>query len=177
MKTIDSSKSEATTVSAVHLKTSHILTLEVKGASETGTPILGIFNISHRQLTEIIPLSDFSGVIDSLEYVVRAHTTGLVSTPIKLSSPTSFLATSLDVRGYEIFSAFPLKSLPSVKNWTISIGNLGLLGKMTGCAAITSNVINRQDNGRILIDTSVKAFGILGKLKDRIGCSSANRLI
>ncbi|KAL6863024.1 hypothetical protein ACO1O0_003268 [Amphichorda felina] len=60
------------------------------GASETGTSIMGVFNVSDRPLTELIPLSSFSGTTDS------------------------------------------------------------------------KNTIKKQDNGRILIDTRLKAVGVLG---------------
>lgn len=40
---------------------------------------------------------------------------------------------------------------------------MGLLDKMTGCAAIVGNEMRRFENRRLLIETNVKAFGILGK--------------
>lgn len=132
------------------------------GASQTGNPILAIFNISARPLTEIIPLSSFPGTDTSIEYVVRAHTTGKVSRPVKVDAPGSLMTGSLPVRGYEIFCAFPLTSLSSKKHGTILTSNMGLLGKMAGPAAIFMNNIKQLENGRVVIDTWIKAFGILG---------------
>lgn len=133
------------------------------GASGTGTSILGTFNVSDRALAELIPLSLFPGVTSSTHYVVRAHSTGRVTAPISPNTAQEFVTCSLDVQGYEIFSAFPLVAIQSNKYGEVSIANLGLLGKMTGCAAVISNRIERRSNGRLLIDTNIKAFGVLGK--------------
>lgn len=70
---------------------------------------------------------------------------------------------SLPVRGYEILSAFPLTHLSSKKHEDVLVSNLGLLGKMAGVAAIFMNDIHQRENGRVLIDTRIKAFGILGE--------------
>ncbi|KAK7223724.1 hypothetical protein V2G26_011727 [Clonostachys chloroleuca] len=132
------------------------------GASGTGTSILGTFNVSDRALAELIPLSLFPGVTSSTHYVVRAHSTGRVTAPISPNTAQEFVTCSLDVQGYEIFSAFPLVAIQSNQYGEVSIANLGLLGKMTGCAAVISNRIERRSNGRLLIDTNIKAFGVLG---------------
>lgn len=124
---------------------------------------MGIFNISNRPLSELIPLSSFSGTTGSLGYVVRAHTTGLVSSPTQLGSQNSFFTIPLDNRGYEILSVFPLKPLSRMDQGTVAIANMGLVDKMTGCAAIMSSTIRKQENGRILVDTSLRALGVLGK--------------
>ncbi|KAH7156292.1 glycoside hydrolase superfamily [Dactylonectria macrodidyma] len=131
-------------------------------ASRTVMSILAIFNISARPLTEIIPVSIFPRTDTSIEYVVRAHTTGKVSRPVKVGTPGSLLTGSLPVRGYEIFCAYPLTSLSSKKHGTILTSNMGLLGKMAGPAAIFMNKIEQRENGRVVIDTRIKAFGTLG---------------
>lgn len=95
--------------------------------------------------------------------MVRAHTTGKVSRPVAIKDPGSLLTASLPVRGYEIFSAFPLTSLSSKKHGDMSIANLGLLGKMAGAAAIFMSSVEERENGRVMLDTRVKAFGVLGK--------------
>ncbi|KAM0564587.1 hypothetical protein ACHAPJ_000802 [Fusarium lateritium] len=132
------------------------------GASHTGNPILAIFNISSRPLTELISLSTFPGAIPTLRYVVRAHTTGKVSQPTTVGGIESLFTVSLPVRGYEILSAFPLTGLAGKKRDDVFVSNLGLLGKMAGAAAIFMNSIEEHENGRVMIDTRVKAFGILG---------------
>ncbi|KAJ4314442.1 hypothetical protein N0V84_008905 [Fusarium piperis] len=132
------------------------------GASQTGNPILAIFNVSSRPLTDLIPLSIFPGADARIQYVVRAHTTGKVSRPVAIKDPGSLFTGSLPVRGYEIFSAFPLTSLSSKKHGAMLIANLGLLGKMAGAAAIFMGSVEERENGRVMLDTRVKAFGVLG---------------
>lgn len=137
------------------------------GASLTGTPILGVFNISARPLTELIPFSSFPGVDRSIAYVIRAHVSGKVSKPTRLEDPSSFTAISLPVRGYEILCASPLTVVPSQKHGEVLVANLGLLGKMTGAAAIINTKITKRDSGRVLLDTRIKAFGIVGMYPPR----------
>ncbi|KAF9875824.1 raffinose synthase Sip1 [Colletotrichum karsti] len=132
------------------------------GAAVTGTPILGVFNISARPLTEIIPLTSFAGVLRSMRYVVRAHSSGRVSPLITPGSPASSLTTSLDVRGYEIFTAYPLSSFDSESKGKVWTANLGLVGKMTGAAAIVKSDFFLRHDGKIELKTSLKALGVLG---------------
>jgi len=132
------------------------------GGSQTGTGILGLFNISARPLLEMIPLADFPGVMAATEYVVRAHNTGKVSKPAKPGASDSLTAMSLDVRGYEILCAFPLTSYSGLKHKDGRTCTLGLVGKMTGCAAIVSSSVRQRENGRVLATTRLKALGVLG---------------
>ncbi|KAJ6442933.1 glycoside hydrolase family 36 protein [Purpureocillium lavendulum] len=132
------------------------------GASQTGTGILGLFNISARPLLELIPLADFPGTSASSEYVVRAHNTGKVSKPMTPGSPGSLTPMSLDVRGYEILCAFPLTSFAGPKHKNGRTCTLGLIGKMTGCAAIVSSSVRQRGNGRVSVTTRLKALGVLG---------------
>lgn len=133
------------------------------GRAVTGTPLLGVFNISRRAVGELIPLSRFPGVSASNLYVVRAHHSGLVTSVVEPGSAAAILAVSLDVRDYEIFTAFPITRFDSETNGRIYVANLGLIGKMTGAAAITTNESELLHTGRVLLDTRLKALGILGK--------------
>ncbi|KAL7620437.1 hypothetical protein AAE478_009432 [Parahypoxylon ruwenzoriense] len=132
------------------------------GRAVTGTPMLGVFNTSRQSLRELIPLSRFPGVIDSTEYVVRAHRSGIVTPILRLGSPAANLVVSLDVREYDIFTAFPVNQFDSETNGRIYTANLGLIGKMTGAAAITANQFELRRAGRVLLDTRLKALGVLG---------------
>lgn len=124
---------------------------------------MGIFNVSSRPLTELISLSSFPGIVPGY-YVVRAHTTGKVSQPTTLEGPGSLFTASLPIRGYEIFSAFCLTPLSSSKHGEVYVSNLGLLGKMTGVAAVIMNDIKQElQNSRVALVTRIKAFGKLGK--------------
>jgi hypothetical protein len=128
-----------------------------------GTGIVGIFNVSQRQLSEMIPLSKFPGVIVGQSYIVRAHKSGNVSRTMKVDDPDPLFFVSLEVRGYDIFSAYPLTSFEGAKLFPgLHLANLGLLGKMAGAAAVVDSKATELDNGRLLIQTNLKALGILG---------------
>jgi hypothetical protein len=125
--------------------------------------MIGFFNVSQRPLTELIPLSKFPGVIEAQYYVIRSHASGLVSKPMQVVDTNSLLRVSLAVRGYDILSSFPLRGfVDEKKNETVWIANMGLLGKMAGAAAVVHNTITKFENGRIMVDTNVKALGTLG---------------
>ncbi|KAH6672181.1 glycoside hydrolase superfamily [Halenospora varia] len=133
------------------------------GAAVTGTGMIGFFNVSQRPLSELIPLSKFPGVIEAQLYIVRAHRSGLVSKPIQVVDKTSLLFVSLGIRGYDILSAYPLRGfVDEKKEETTWIANLGLIGKMAAPAAIVDNRITKLENGKIVIDTDLKALGVLG---------------
>jgi len=127
----------------------------------TGTPLLGLFNVSGRGLTEMIALSDLPGVHPDVAYVVRAFSSGKLTPPARRDAPPSLLAVSLPVRGWDILSAYPVSSF-DFAGGPIHAANLGLLGKMTGAAAIVSSAFKRMENGRVLLDTRLKALGKLG---------------
>ena len=74
----------------------------------------------------------------------------------------SQLSISLDIRGYDVLSAYPVSFFDGKRYGRVAVANLGLLGKMTGCAAITSNDISSLANGRVVVDTRLKALGTLG---------------
>lgn len=76
----------------------------------------------------------------------------------------SLLTLSLGIRGYEIMSAYPLRGFfEEKKKETTWVSTLGLLGKMAGAAAVVQNDITKLENGKIVVDTSVKALGVLGR--------------
>ncbi|KAI9807894.1 MAG: hypothetical protein M1825_005200 [Sarcosagium campestre] len=118
---------------------------------------LGIFNISPDRNQELIPLKDFPGVAAEQTYIVRAHTTGQLSN--KLRQPDLFVI-DLPVRGWEILTAYPLENSGSDKSPDVAV--LGLLGRMTGAAAMTFTEIHFETSGRLRISLSLKTLGILG---------------
>ncbi|KAI9640029.1 hypothetical protein NHQ30_011591 [Ciborinia camelliae] len=143
----------------------HILPIGTyHGSAYTGTGIIGFFNVSQRPLSELVPLFQFPGVEEAQFYIVRAHSSGAISKPMQVVDPQALIYVSLAVRGYDILSAYPLRGFVDQKkdNNTTWIANLGLLGKMAGAAAIVQNTMTKSENGKIMIDTNVKALGTLG---------------
>lgn len=124
---------------------------------------MGVFNISARPLTDIIPLERFPGVLSSMRYILRAHSTGAVSKPVQPGLPASLLTASLGVRGWDIFTAYPLEIFHTETRGAVSVANLGLVGKMTGSAAILRSDFDLEHNGRGFVGTTLKALGVLGE--------------
>lgn len=137
------------------------------GAAATETGMIGIFNVAQRPLSQLIPLSKFPGVKEAQYYVVRAHSSGLVSKPMQVVDKDALLYVTLGIRGYDILSSYPLRGFvhenrsgPS----TTWIANLGLVGKMAAAAAVADSRMIMTENGRVTIDTNLKALGVLGRL-------------
>ncbi|KAI1331331.1 glycoside hydrolase family 36 protein [Xylariaceae sp. FL0255] len=129
------------------------------GRAITGTPILGVFNTRPHTMSEIIPLSCFPGINISNNYVIRLHRSGLVSVVADPESPKARLAVTLPAAGYDVFTAYPVTQFSSETNGAISLACLGLIGKITGAAAIMSNQFEHLSTGRVVITTRLKALG------------------
>lgn len=129
----------------------------------TGTPILAVFNTWKKTLMEMVPLSMFPGTVSSQSYVIRAHSTGKLTPPMTIGTSSSLIVVSLEVCEAEIFWACPLTRFRGNKFGETLASNLGLVGKMTGCAAIVSSTFSTVHNGRVLLDTQLKALGTLGE--------------
>lgn len=82
---------------------------------------------------------------------------------MKLDDPTSLIVGSLDVRGYEIFTAFQAVPLNGHKYGEIWVANLGLINKMTGSVAIVASSISMKENGRLSVAVKLKALGVFGQ--------------
>ncbi|KAJ5949150.1 hypothetical protein N7454_000734 [Penicillium verhagenii] len=148
------------------------------GWAKTGSGILGLFNIHSSEASCMISLMDFSGVHQdsSGQYIIRAHTSGKVTERMQPMAQDSLVSVLLQERAWEILTAYPTQSF-TIKGSHTSIESLthvavlGLLGKMTGAAAIISSDIFVVENGRLRFDIHLKALGTLGvyvsDLKDR----------
>ncbi|KAK5126807.1 hypothetical protein LTR85_009741 [Meristemomyces frigidus] len=132
------------------------------GMAHTGTGILGIFNVSGQHASELIQLRDFPGT-EKGSYVVSSFTTGEFSYPMSQEGggAEAMLGLELKTEGWDILSAYPLRSF-TVKETPVSVATMGLLGKMTGSAAVTGSDIYVSENGRLRIWVSLKALGVLG---------------
>lgn len=82
---------------------------------------------------------------------------------MKLDDPTSLIVGSLDVRGYEIFTAFQAVPLTGPKYGDIWVANLGLINKMTGSVAILASSISMKENRRVSVAVKLKALGVFGE--------------
>jgi hypothetical protein len=149
------------------------------GGAHTGTGILGVFNVSTQPLSEFVHLDAFPGT-EQGSYVVSAFTTGEISKPMhrsdkssgssanssssssSSSSPTAnMVGLELAARSWEILTAYPLHSF-TVRDKPLSVAVMGLLGKMTGSAAVSGSDVYVEENGRLRTWVSLKALGVLG---------------
>lgn len=151
------------------------------GWAKTGSGILGLFNIHSDLASSIVSLMDFPGIHEDSksQYIVRAHTSGKVSSRMKPLTQNSLVSVVLEPKGWEILTAYPTRSfaLPgrhgdnTPRDELTHVAALGLLGKMTGAAAVVTSDISVVENGRLRFNISLKALGTLGvyisDLKDR----------
>lgn len=142
------------------------------GRAGTGTGIVGVFDVVDSRggkhyrrppATELLPLTRFPGVVVGEKYVVRAHRNGKVTPPLRAGSPAAVVTVSLEPKGWDVLSSYPLHAVQSKTRGEVLLANLGLLGKMTGCAAVVRTTFEARENGRMLVGAGVKALGILGK--------------
>lgn len=131
------------------------------GYARTGTPILGVFNCTPRPLSELTPLSTFSGAEEG-KYIIHAFASNSISNPMSADETTALVGTQLDSGGWDILTAYPVRSFPLKHDTTIAISCLGLLGKMTGAAAIVSSDVFVDSQARLRHSVNVKALGTLG---------------
>ncbi|KAK3897535.1 glycoside hydrolase [Staphylotrichum tortipilum] len=137
------------------------------GPAARGTGIVGVFNVAGRPLVELVPLSKFPGVEagGDAQYIVRSHVTGWVTPVMAPGAAASVVTVSLGVRGYDVLCAYPLSVLEPEGGEAarrVYVAPLGLVGKMTGCAAVLRTAVTVRENGRVVVETALKALGVLG---------------
>lgn len=132
------------------------------GFAGTGSGILGVFNVSGQGLSEFIGLRDIPGT-ENGEYVVGSFQSGEISKPMTNKSDSSVVGVELETQGWEILTAYALKTFELKSSKTpIKVAMMGLLGKMTGSAAVTGYDNYIEDNDRLRTWVSLKALGVLG---------------
>lgn len=140
------------------------------GWAKTGSGILGLFNIHSAEASCMVSLMDFPGIhADSDgQYVVRAHSSGKITGRMRPLAQDSLVSVVLPQKGWEILTAYPTRSftLKGSRGCNADslthVAILGLLGKMTGAAAVVTSDIYVVENGRLKFDISLKALGTLG---------------
>lgn len=134
------------------------------GPAARGTGIVGVFNVAGRPLVELVPLGKFPGVeAGDARYVVRSHVTGWVTPVLAAGEDAAVVTVALGVRGYDVLCAYPLSVLEAEGARRVYVANLGLVGKMTGCAAVLRTAVTAGENGRVVVEAASKALGVLGK--------------
>ncbi|KAH1492885.1 hypothetical protein LV164_004824 [Aspergillus fumigatus] len=142
------------------------------GWAKTGSGILGLFNIHAAGSSCIVPLRDFPGIHAGSDgqYIIRAHTSGKITEPMHPSDDKALVSVVLEQKEWEILTAYPTKSFTlrgsrgcnADGSRLTHVAILGLLGKMTGAAAVANSDIIMAENGRLRFDVSLKGLGTLG---------------
>jgi hypothetical protein len=128
--------------------------------------ILGVFNISEHEKTFMLNVNEILSTASappSGKVLVRCYRNSLTFLPIDLAqSHTSPLVIhgTLNSCESDIFSAHPIHEVARMDS-LVSFVVLGLLGKMTGAAAVLS-VFSAVVDDLIQLDIGLKALGRLG---------------
>jgi raffinose synthase Sip1-like protein len=130
------------------------------GMAQSGTAILGIFNVCQYTLPEVVSLSDFPGT-ETGNYIIRSYINSKTTAPMTQEDDHAFVHIELPVKGYDILTAYPISSFLTRKV-PLKIANLGLLGKMSGAVAIIADNMYSDDKNRVRIWASLKALGKWG---------------
>lgn len=151
----------------------HVLRIgSYTGWARTGSGIIGLFNIAAGEASCMVSLMDFPGIHEDSggRYIVRSHTSGKVSDLLRPSAPESLVSVALGQKGWEILTVYPTRSFTlkgshgcNAESTSLThVAVLGLLGKMTGAAAVAASDVFVVENGRLRFDISLKALGVLG---------------
>jgi hypothetical protein len=110
------------------------------GRSGSGTSFMGFFNCRNEGVTEVVGVAEFMGAADMTAGVlVRSHRTGACSSVLSAQGETpDVFAVQVDGRGWDVLSATPVFAAVTEQGEVVYAANLGLVGKMTGGAAIVS---------------------------------------
>lgn len=146
-------------------------TYHTGSSADYGVSILGVFNVSEQPLSELVALRDFEGIVkeEGRKYIIRAHPSGEVSPPMNSDSDFPQVNLALDPKGWGILTAYPLYTTAadtsSSSEGETNIAVLGLIGKMTGAAAVVGTPrFEERGLGIVRVDVVVKVLGVLGTL-------------
>lgn len=135
------------------------------GFAQVGAGIIGCFNVSPQPLREFIKLEDFPGT-DGGSYVVGSFCSGQMSKPLSRDAHNHSAAhLELEPAGWDILTAYAVRSFDlhhNGKTKSTSVAMMGLLGKMTGAAAVSGCDMYVESNGRLRLWVSLKVLGVLG---------------
>lgn len=145
---------------------------ETKGG---GTSFLGLFNIAGQRNYLSRSSADFAesdrksivAGTGAQRYLIRSHQTSDFIALIDVTQKAGraeLVYAGLPAHGYEILSAHPVHRIAAGSGSTksVDVAVLGLMGKMTGAAAILATAVSATQEGGLHISTELKALGVLG---------------
>lgn len=152
------------------------------GRAETGTGMLGIFNIAESEVNFLYPINRIPGVTlndpaveHKKSWIVRSHQSKWITRPITPTLPmggSMLIQANLPIRGHDVWSALPVHGPFEVLEKRFDVAVVGLLGKMTGACALLGSSMkvaeadeqeSQSSTGlRLKINVQMKALGVLG---------------
>lgn len=136
------------------------------GPKDIGSSILGIYNVGNSLHSEMVALKDFINVLSNRRYIVHAHISGRIASPLRLEDDDRLMLLPLEHWGFEILTAHALQSFAFANGHPThctEIAVLGLLDKMTGAAAVGNVQMVFDGNPiRLRVKVNMKALGTLG---------------
>lgn len=148
-------------------------TLKIVNETAAGTKLLGIFNVGETDLSVFVSAREFAAIGDvswtgGTTAIFLSHQTQQVIGPVTIPSflplesyPDELIQVNLEPRTSEILSGIEVTRLPR-PNGELLVGVLGLVGKITGAAAVLSSSISTTSESQISLTLEVKALGYLG---------------
>lgn len=133
------------------------------GRAGVGAGVVGVFDVSGRGGLEIIPLGRFMGVEGGGRFVVRGFGTGEVWGPWGAGEEEARVVLGLGERGWEILTAVRVVEVRTERFGGVAVAGLGLVDKMTGCAAMVEAPGFEVVGTRVVVETRLKALGVLGE--------------
>lgn len=129
-----------------------------------GSALLAVFNVSQTENTEFVHMQDFRGIDQHVNYIARSHKSGRVFTAGKQVQKFLLILT-LAQRDWDFFTAIPVNKIQlPFRKAVVEVGTFGLISALTGVAAILHNSVEFL-NGRVVLNVTLKALGLLGKVK------------
>lgn len=130
--------------------------------------MLGLFNMGPTALTEFVFLRDFLSSPDagaSTRFIIHRHGSISFTGPYALSADDPVAELMVGERGVEILTAHVVRKVGET-----SLAVLGLLGKMSGAAAVIAAEYGEQPlSSTLQLRVSLKALGILGMVLFSLG--------
>jgi hypothetical protein len=116
------------------------------GSRGSSSSMMAVFNVSSSENLEIIKVSEFRGIKEGGEYLVRQHGTGKCFT---VTTGDQLIVLTLKQAGWEVFRVVELKGKVAV---------LGLLEQIAGVAGVVDEIVGEKE-----VMVKLKALGVLGK--------------
>ena len=114
------------------------------GDADTGTGMMGLFNMGYRSLKEVVRINEFMGVTTHRKYVVRSFRSKRVC---GLFDTQDVLSPQIDSHAWDILTAYRVWSVSvysaaKEEPSTIRVASLGLLDHLVGSVALMQSDID-----------------------------------